>query len=62
MPTPDVDVSNIVITSSPGDPDRTEAVIAAAATARQEVAGFAPTNGTRQAVEALAAAVEALVC
>lgn len=35
-------------------------VVEAAALARQEVSGFSETSGTRQAVEALATAVEAL--
>ena len=42
-------------------PDPAAAVRAAVATARQEVAGYAPTNGTRQAVESLCNAVETLV-
>ena len=45
----------------PPAPDPSVAVLAAVTTARNEVAGFAPTNGTRQAVEALATAVEVLV-
>jgi len=36
-------------------------VLAAVQTARAEVAGYAESNGTRQAVEALATAVETLV-
>ena len=36
-------------------------VLAAVQTARKEVAGYAASNGTRQAVEALATAVETLV-
>jgi len=36
-------------------------VLAAVQTARNEVAGYAASNGTRQAVEALATAVETLV-
>jgi hypothetical protein len=36
-------------------------VLEAVATARAEVAGYSESNGTRQAVEALATAVEALV-
>lgn len=35
-------------------------VLAAVRTARQEVAGLSPTGATRQAVEALCAAVESL--
>jgi len=45
--------------SSPLTP--AETVLAAVQTARAEVAGYAANNGTRQAVEALANAVEALV-
>ena len=42
------------------DPDPTPAEVVAdrVATARAEVAGFSPTNGTRQAVEALCDALE----
>lgn len=46
------------------DPEPTDpasAVLAAVQTARAEVAGYAASNGTRQAVEALATAVETLV-
>lgn len=39
---------------------RTDA-LAAVQTARQEVAGYAKTNGTRRAVEALATVAEALI-
>lgn len=41
--------------------DPAAAVLTAVQTARNEVAGYAATNGTRQAVEALATAVETLV-
>ena len=41
--------------------DPAAAVLAAVQTARNEVAGYAASNGTRQAVEALATAVETLV-
>ena len=40
--------------------DPAAAVLAAVQTARNEVAGYAASNGTRQAVEALATAAEAL--
>ncbi len=55
----------ITRTEIPDDPAETgrpnDAVLAAVATARAEVAGYAQSNGTRQAVEALATAVETLV-
>jgi len=41
--------------------DSASVVLAAVATARAEVGGYAQSNGTRQAVEALATAVETLV-
>ena len=41
--------------------DPAASVLAAVQTARDEVKGYAANNGTRQAVEALAAAVETLV-
>ena len=41
--------------------DPAAAVLAAVQTARNEVAGYAASNGSRQAVEALATAVETLV-
>lgn len=41
--------------------DPAAGVLAAVQTARNEVAGYAASNGTRQAVEALATAVETLV-
>lgn len=41
--------------------DPAAAVLTAVQTARNEVAGYAASNGTRQAVEALATAVETLV-
>lgn len=41
--------------------DPAASVLTAVQTARNEVAGYAATNGTRQAVEALATAVETLV-
>lgn len=42
-------------------PDPVAVVMAAVQTARVEVSGFSPGSGTRQAVEALATAVETLV-
>lgn len=41
--------------------DLAASVLTAVQTARNEVAGYAASNGTRQAVEALATAVETLV-
>ena len=41
--------------------DPAASVLTAVQTARNEVAGYAASNGTRQAVEALATAVETLV-
>ncbi len=41
--------------------DPAASVLTAVETARKEVAGYAASNGTRQAVEALATAVETLV-
>ena len=41
--------------------DPAASVLTAVETARNEVAGYAASNGTRQAVEALATAVETLV-
>lgn len=41
--------------------DPAASVLAAVETARNEVKGYAASNGTRQAVEALATAVETLV-
>ncbi len=41
--------------------DPAASVLAAVQTARDEVEGYAANNGTRQAVEALATAVETLV-
>jgi len=54
-----VEVREVEVPDPPADPTAT--ILAAVQTARSEVAGFAPSNGTRQAVEALATAVEALI-
>lgn len=58
---PDGTITRTEIPDDPAETDPNAAVLAAIATARQEVAGYAESNGTRQAVEALATAVEALV-
>lgn len=56
-----IDISNVTTTTTAGTPDPdTTPILAAVETARTEVAGYAVSNGTRQAVEALCDAVEAL--
>lgn len=52
-------VATEVIDDDPFDAP-SAAVLAAVQTARDEVAGLSPTGATRQAVEALCAAVESL--
>ena len=58
---PDGTVTRTEVPDDPAETDPSAAVLAAVATARTEVAGYAESNGTRQAVEALATAVETLV-
>lgn len=55
-------IATVALSGLPTDEptDARAAAVAAASRARQEVAGFSETSGTRQAVEALAEAVEAL--
>jgi len=60
QPTGSEQVTGLPIPDPPAA-DPAAAVLTAVQTARNEVAGYAASNGTRQAVEALATAVETLV-